>query len=126
MTIRILIIEDDVPWADALKLIYARACRKALNLRGVTFDTADCFDAARKALLGREKYDLVSLDLTLSEPTGVSRSGLSLLPLFRGRDPAIPGLIIVTGAARGVRRRLQAGVREALHGTSVRWEPCEN
>lgn len=81
---RILLVEDEAEFADAL--------RGALERESFIVDHADRIAMARKAaLLG--SHDLVLLDRTL--PDG---DGLSLVPALRAENPGLPIIVL---SARG-------------------------
>jgi two-component system OmpR family response regulator len=81
---RILLVEDDLPLADALTALLSRA--------GHAVDcTHDGLSA--EALVGAERFDLVILDLNLPD-----KDGLSVLRTLRARREAVPILVLT---ARG-------------------------
>jgi DNA-binding response OmpR family regulator len=82
--VRILIVEDEVEFADTL--------RGALEREQFIVDHADRLAMAREAVLSNS-YDLVLLDRTL--PDG---DGLSLIPAFRAHNPGLPVIVL---SARG-------------------------
>lgn len=87
---RILLVEDEVAFADTLG--------SALRREGFVVDHVDQLALAHEAA-GLWPYDLVLLDRTL--PDG---EGLSLVPVFRCEHPGLP--IIVLSARGDVRDRV--------------------
>jgi len=77
---RILLVEDDLPLAEALTTLLARS--------GYAVDcTHDGLSA--EALISAERFDLVILDLNLPE-----KDGLSILRSLRARKNLVPILIL--------------------------------
>lgn len=90
---RILLVEDDLPLAEALTALLAGS--------GYAVDcTHDGLSA--EALVGAEQFDLVILDLNLPE-----KDGLSVLRSLRGRRNPVPILILT---ARGAPDERVAGL----------------
>ena len=81
---KVLLVEDEIEFADAL--------RGALEREQFVVDHVDGLEMAREAAL-MQSYDLVLLDRTL--PDG---DGLSLVPALRAGNP---GLAIIVLSARG-------------------------
>ena len=90
---RILLVEDDLPLAEALTTL--------LHGAGYAVDvTHDGLSA--ETLIGAERFDLVILDLNLPE-----KDGLSVLRSLRGRKNPVPVLILT---ARGEPAEKVAGL----------------
>lgn len=82
---RILLVEDDLPLAEALTALLARA--------GYAVDcTHDGLSA--ETLIGAERFDLVILDLNLPE-----KDGLSVLRSVRARRNRVPILVLTARGA---------------------------
>ena len=81
---RVLIVEDETEFANALRV--------ALERERFVVDQADCISMAQEAAMSGS-YDLVLLDRTL--PDG---DGLSLLPVLRETHPGLPVIVL---SARG-------------------------
>ncbi|WP_447765524.1 response regulator [Sphingopyxis panaciterrae] len=81
---RVLLVEDEVEFADTL--------RGALERERFIVDHVDRLAFAREAVLSAS-YDLVLLDRTL--PDG---DGLSLVPVLRAENPGLPIIVL---SARG-------------------------
>ena len=91
--LRILVVDDDRAWRKLLRLILKRHLG-----RSVKVTATDDYRKARVAV-SKDSYDLVSVDLKLSETElGGSYSGRSLLDNIRreSREPRC-GLIILSG-----------------------------
>ena len=85
---RILLVEDDLPLAEALSTLLLGA--------GYALDvTHDGLSA--ETLIGAERFDLVILDLNLPE-----KDGLSVLRSLRARRNGVPILILVAIAVPSV------------------------
>jgi len=82
--LRVLIVEDETEFANALRV--------ALERERFVVDQADCISMAQEAAMSGS-YDLVLLDRTL--PDG---DGLSLLPVLRETHPGLPVIVL---SARG-------------------------
>ena len=80
---RILILEDDVSLADGL--------RYSLEKNGYAVDAAESVGEA-KALLAREQYDLLLLDVTLPDGTG-----FEVCEAVRGQENQVP-IIFLTAS----------------------------
>lgn len=90
---RILLVEDDLPLAEALTTLLAGA--------GYAVDvTHDGLSA--ESLIGAERFDLVILDLNLPE-----KDGLSVLRSLRARKNPVPILVLT---ARGAPDERVAGL----------------
>jgi two-component system OmpR family response regulator len=90
---RILLVEDDLPLAEALTALLART--------GYAVDcTHDGLSA--EALVGAERFDLVILDLNLPD-----KDGLAVLRTLRARRVPVPILILT---ARGTPAERVAGL----------------
>lgn len=82
---RILLVEDDLPLAEALTALLAAA--------GYAVDcTHDGLSA--EALIGAERFDMVILDLNLPE-----KDGLSVLRSVRARKNRVPILVLTARGA---------------------------
>lgn len=81
---RVLIVEDETEFANALRV--------ALERERFVVDQADCISMAQETAMSGS-YDLVLLDRTL--PDG---DGLSLLPVLRETHPDLPVIVL---SARG-------------------------
>lgn len=81
---RVLIVEDETEFANALRI--------ALERERFVVDQTDCISMAQEAARSAS-YDLVLLDRTL--PDG---DGLSLLPMLRETSPSLPVIVL---SARG-------------------------
>ncbi|MEJ8310587.1 response regulator [Agrobacterium larrymoorei] len=81
---RVLIVEDETEFANALRI--------ALERERFVVDQTDCISMAQEAARSAS-YDLVLLDRTL--PDG---DGLSLLPMLRETSPGLPVIVL---SARG-------------------------
>lgn len=91
--LRILVVDDDPVWRKLLRLIIRRHLGRAVQV-----SVAGNYQKAQAAVC-KESYDLVSLDLRLSEAEyGNSYSGRSLLEDIRkeSKEPCC-GLIILSG-----------------------------
>jgi CheY-like chemotaxis protein len=85
----VLVVEDELP-------VQTTICA-ALTLMGFKPHRAATVDAAL-TILGADHVDAVSLDIRLPDPTGLYRSGLSLLPLLRAMpEYARVPVLIFTG-----------------------------
>jgi DNA-binding response OmpR family regulator len=92
---RALIVEDEQPWCKLLS--YALR-----TIPGMEVDCVDDADRAWEALLGRDDYALVTVDISLVAyvmgDAVVNRKGFDLLRRMRSADyPPDPALLIVSG-----------------------------
>jgi CheY-like chemotaxis protein len=103
--IRVLLVEDDADSAEALVMLLERA--------GYAVRAVDTARDALAALTGRERPDVMLLDLTLRD-----LSGAALVAAFRGAG-RLPPTILTSAATEPVLR----AAAEELHTSSALRKP---
>lgn len=97
MTLRILIVEDHPLFADALGLVIAQ------SFSGIKIHKAHSIGTALEAIRRDGPFDIVLLDLWLSDS-----HGLEGLLTLRSRHPKLPILVVSGFACRDVADRVMA------------------
>ncbi len=87
---RILVVDDEPPVADTIKMI--------LTMSGHLVDTAESVEQALR-LFEAVKYDLIFTDYALGKLTG-----LDLARVIKGQSPNLP-IVLITGFAEALELR---------------------
>lgn len=93
ITGRILVVDDQANWRAALVHL--------LSQEGCAVITASCFEEAIKEI-SRQQFDLVVLDIRLTDTDIFNVQGIELLQMLKAQAPA-PGVIILTGYPESIR-----------------------